>query len=135
MRPKYMSIKTFIYKHGYTIILCVIVAVAMYLRFYRIYDTQPFGWDQARDAWKTRDILTGQVVLNGPRTGIGHFHLGSLWYYFLAPFYYFSKLNPISANYLNFIINLFNILALSWVTKKIYSERTAILVTILYSTI
>ena len=67
-----MNIKkllVFIKKHKFILIFWLIVLVGMYLRFYRIESVQSFGWDQARDAWKTRDIIKGQIVLNGPRTG------------------------------------------------------------------
>lgn len=126
--------KLFILKHRYFFGFLVVLLIGMYLRFYRIYDVQSFGWDQARDAWKTRDILMGQIVLDGPRTGVGHFNLGPLWYYLLSPFYYFAKLDPRGANYLNILVNIFNFCAIFWVTKKIYSPRIALLTSILYAT-
>ena len=77
-----------------------IVLIGMYLRFYKIEYIQSFGWDQGRDAWLVRDIINGKIVLNGPRTGIGHFHLGPLWYYLLVPFYLLTNLDPVGAIYL-----------------------------------
>lgn len=124
----------FIKKHKYIIIFLLIVAIGMYLRFYRIESVQSFGWDQARDAWKTRDIIKGQIVLNGPRTGIGHIHLGSLWYYLLVPFYYLTNLDPVGAIYLNIIVNIFNFIAIFFVTKKIYGEKAALFVSFIYAT-
>ncbi len=112
----------------------LIVSIGMLLRFYRINDIQSFGWDQARDAWLTRDIILGKWVLNGPRTGIGHFHLGPLWYYLLVPFYLLTGLDPVAANYLNFFVNLFNFVAIFWVTKKIFDDRAALFVTFFYAT-
>jgi len=93
----------FIKKHKFILLFLLIVLVGMYLRFYRIESVQSFGWDQGRDAWKTRDIIKGQIVLNGPRTGVGHFHLGSIWYYMLVPFYLLTNLDPVGAIYLNII--------------------------------
>jgi 4-amino-4-deoxy-L-arabinose transferase-like glycosyltransferase len=112
----------------------LIVSIGMLLRFYRINDIQSFGWDQGRDAWLTRDIIQGKWVLNGPRTGVGHFHLGPLWYYLLVPFYLMTGLDPVAANYLNFIVNLFNFAAIYWVTKKILDDRAALFVTFFYAT-
>ena len=124
--------KDFFNKHKYSIAFILILLVGMYLRFYRIGYVQSFGWDQARDAWKVRDIIKGQIVLNGPRTGIGHFHLGPLWYYLLIPFYYFSRLDPGSANYLNMIVNIFNFVAIFVVTKHLFDKNVALFVSLIY---
>jgi len=115
------------------VIFIFIVLLGMYLRFFRIESFQEFGWDQARDAWKTRDIIKGQIVLNGPRTGIGHMELGPLWYYLLAPFYYFSNLDPTGAIYLNFFVNIFNFISIFWVTKKIFDNRAGLFVSFFYA--
>lgn len=124
----------FIKKHRFILLFLLIVLVGMYLRFYRIESVQNFGWDQGRDAWKVRDIIKGQVVLNGPRTGVGHFHLGSVWYYMLVPFYLLTNLDPVGAIYLNIIVNLFNFAAIFYVTKKIYGEKAALFVSFIYAT-
>src|SRR3989339_295403 len=124
----------FIKKHKFILLFLLIVLVGMYLRFYRIESVQSFGWDQGRDAWKTRDIIKGQIVLNGPRTGVGHFHLGSIWYYMLVPFYLLTNLDPVGAIYLNIIVNLFNFAAILFVTKKIYGEKAALFVIFIYAT-
>lgn len=115
-------------------IFLLIVFLGMLLRFYKINDVQSFGWDQARDAWLTRDIIQGKWVLNGPRTGVGHFHLGPLWYYLLVPFYLLTGLDPVAANHLNFIVNLFNFAAIFWVTKKILDDRAALFTIFFYAT-
>lgn len=114
-------------------VFILIIALGMYLRFFRVESFQEFGWDQARDAWKTRDIITGKLVLNGPRTGVGHMELGPLWYYLLAPFYLITKLDPMGANYLNFFVNIFNFIAIFWVTKKIFNKNAALFVSLFYS--
>lgn len=121
-------------KNKFLLVFILIVLVGMYLRFYRIESVQSFGWDQGRDAWKVRDIINGQMVLNGPRTGIGHMHLGSLWYYLLAPFYLVTNQDPVGAIYLNIIVNLFNFIAIFFVTKKIYGEKAGLFVSFIYAT-
>lgn len=124
----------FVKNHRFILLFSLIVLVGMYLRFYKIESVQSFGWDQARDAWKTRDIIKGQIILNGPRTGIGHMHLGSLWYYLLVPFYYLTNLDPKGAIYLNIIVNLFNFIAIFFTTKKIYGDKAALFVSFIYAT-
>lgn len=131
---KYNKFFEIINKYKFILIFLLIILVGMYLRFYKIEYIQSFGWDQARDAWKVRDIIKGQIVLNGPRTGIGHFHLGPLWYYLLVPFYYLTNLDPVGVIYLNIIVNLFNFVAIFLVTKKIYGEKAALFVSFIYAT-
>ena len=52
----------------------ILLLIFLYLRFWNIENTMEYGWDQARDAWKVRDILSGTVVFDGPRR--------TIWEYF-----------------------------------------------------
>lgn len=122
-------------KKYWLIIFVFITLVGLYLRFFKIESSQGFGWDQARDAWLVRDILVKKVwVLNGPRTGVGHFHLGPLWYYLLVPFYYLTNLDPMGANYLNILVNVINFLIIFWVTLKMFDKKTALFTILIYAT-
>jgi len=116
----------FLIKHRFLLTFFVIMLIGLYLRFYKVEVTQSFDWDQAKESWKTRDVLMGQLVLEGPRTGVGRFHLGPLWYYLLSPFYYITKLDPMGANYLNFLINIFNFIVFYLITRKIFNEYAAL---------
>ncbi len=116
------------------LLLVIIILLGLYLRFYRIETSLKFGWDQARDSWKVRDILVKhQLVLNGPRTGIGHFHLGPLYYYLLTPFYFMTNLDPTAANYFNMLANMFNFIAIYLVTKKLFSQNLGLFAVALYA--
>ncbi|MBI5127451.1 hypothetical protein HZA76_03260 [Candidatus Roizmanbacteria bacterium] len=122
-------------KNLHWIIFFLILIVGFYLRFYGIEAAQNFGWDQGRDAWLVRDIIVKHVwVLNGPRTGVGHFHLGPLWYYLLVPFYYLTKLDPMGANYLNILVNVLNFFFIFWVSLKIFNKKTALFIIFIYAT-
>ncbi len=127
------KIKAFVDRNVWIIFIVILVA-GLWLRFYRIEEFLNFGWDQARDAWITRDILMGKYTLIGPRTGIGHFHLGPLYFYLLAPFYYLSNYDPAASNYLNIILNIINFVILFIVTKKIFNNFAALFVTLIYAT-
>ena len=127
------NIKKVVLENGVLILFLLLVLVGLYLRFWNFENSISFGWDQARDAWKTRDLLVGKWVLDGPRTGVGHFHLGPLWFYLLWPFYYLTGWDPIGAIYLNFFVNIFNFVALFWVTRKVFSDNAALFVTFLYA--
>jgi len=62
---KLKKLLDFIKKNKFYLIFILIFIIGMYLRFYKIDDYRTFGWDQARDAWKVRDIIKGQIVLIG----------------------------------------------------------------------
>jgi 4-amino-4-deoxy-L-arabinose transferase-like glycosyltransferase len=111
-----------------------ILIIGLYLRFWNYEHTTAYGWDQARDAWKVRDILLGQIVLNGPRTGIGHFFLGPLWYYILVPFYAITHLDPIGALYANIVVNIFDFVAVFYVAQKIFNKNAALFAIFLLAT-
>lgn len=115
------------------LVFIFILIIGLYLRFYGIQETVQFGWDQGRDAEVVRNILHGKFTFIGPRTGIGHFHLGPVYYYMLAPFYYFANLDPMASNYFNFVANIINFVIIFIVTKKIFNNRTALFVITIYA--
>lgn len=119
----------------YLLLFIVILALALYLRFHG-YETDPtrfFGWDQARDAWKIRDIIQGQLVLDGPKTGIGNLHLGPLYFYLVAPFYLITKLDPVGSIYFLIFANIVNFFTLFVVTKKLFSLKAALFAVFLFA--
>lgn len=116
------------------ILFIPILIIGLYLRFYHIEEVLSFGWDQGRDAWAIRGIIQGEYTLIGPRTGIGHFHLGPVYYYFLLPFFYATNLDPMASNYFNIIANIINFVILFVVTKKIFNNHAAFFVTLIYAT-
>jgi hypothetical protein len=118
----------------YIIIFLAILSFGMYLRFWNIQYVQGFGWDQARDAWKVRDLLAGNYPLEGPKTGIGQFHLGPLHYYFMAPFFIATQLDPMASNYYNIFINTLTFLVVFFVLRSIFNTKTALIGLLLYAT-
>lgn len=116
------------------IIFAVILLIGMSLRYYQIENTVNFGWDQARDSWVVSDILKGKFTLVGPRTGIGHFNLGPLHFYLLAPFFALTKFDPVALHYLNFILNILNFVIIFFVAKKILNNYSALFISLIYAT-
>jgi len=115
------------------IVFILILIIGMYLRFYDFQNVIGFGWDQGRDAQMVRNILSGKLTLIGPRTGVGHMHLGPVYYYILAPFYYFTNLDPVGSDYLNILMNIINFVIIFIVTKKLFGKYNALFVTLIYS--
>lgn len=64
-----------------------------------------FGYDQARDAVISQQILRGDLKIQGPPASTpGLFH-GVFYYYLLAPAYYFGEGSPIAAAYFIAFLN------------------------------
>lgn len=126
------TINNFVNTKGWVIFLAILV-LGLYLRFYHIQYIESFGWDQGRDAWTIRDILQGKFTLLGPRTGVGHMHLGPVYYYLLAPFFYFTNLDPMGSNYFNMLANIINFVLIYFVTRKIFSNYSALFVVLIYA--
>ncbi len=126
------AILTLIDKKSWLVFL-IIVCIGLYLRFYLIEQNFEFGWDQARDSWVAREVLQGDFPLIGPRTGVGNFRIGPVYFYLLAPFYYFTGLDPMATNYFNILSNIINFLLIFYVTKKLSNNYTALFVIALYS--
>lgn len=120
-------------RHFFTTLTIIIVLVGLYLRYYHIEQSVSFGWDQGRDAWVIRDILQGKLTWDGPRTGVGHFHLGPIYFYLVAPFIALTHLDPVGTIYFNILANIVNFTAIFFVIKKMLSFKAALLGLFIYS--
>ncbi len=77
-------------------LLLIILAVALFLRLYKISGFMTFLGDEGRDVRIVRDLITkGNLVFIGPMTSIGNMYLGPLYYYMMAPALFLSGLNPV----------------------------------------
>jgi 4-amino-4-deoxy-L-arabinose transferase-like glycosyltransferase len=132
-KPSYLKKIDDFFTSKIWIIFIAILLIGLYLRFYQIEAAISFGWDQSRDAWEIRNILHGGFTLIGPRTGVGHMHLGPVYYYLLAPFYYLTNFDPMGSNYFNILSNIFNFVVLFVVTRKIFGNYAAAFVVLIYS--
>src|SRR3990167_8497982 len=58
-----------------------------------------FGYDQARDAVISQQILKGDIKIQGPPASTPGLYHGALYYYVLAPGYLLGHASPIVAAY------------------------------------
>jgi len=105
------------------VVLFGITALALVLRLLG-YEHITFGYDQARDALEAMSIFTtDHIKIIGPQTDIpGLFH-GPLYWYLLAPFYYFGGGNPYIAKMLLVLSSLACIPTLYFVSYKIWGNK------------
>lgn len=72
------------------------MVLGFFLRTYYLNQNKiTFGYDQARDAYVTSQIIQGDLKILGPPVSIGGFFHGVAYYYFIAIPYYISHGNPI----------------------------------------
>lgn len=64
-----------------------------------------FGYDQARDAIISQQILAGDWKILGPPASIPGLYHGVFYYYLLAPAYFFGHGSPLSAAYWIALLN------------------------------
>lgn len=125
--------KHFFSKNKITIAFLLILAAALFIRFWQIEKIVGFGLDQGRDAWTVKDIVDGKLTLKGPQTGIGKFYLGPAYFYMLVPFFLIFRMDPTAANYLNILINIATFCALFIVARKIFGTFHAFISLIIYA--
>jgi len=92
-------------RRGRLLILLFIFLSAVLLRFLYFPDNTYFGFDQARDAFAVREILSGHFKITGPPTATGIFHHGVLYYYLFAPLYFFSGGDPVAVSLFLRVLN------------------------------
>jgi len=112
------------------IFLILIIALAIFLRFYNLQNTFMFQGDQGRDALIVANIFKEKdPVFIGPVTSIGNMYLGPFYYYFMLPFLYLSYPNPIGPVYAVAALSVITVVLIYLISKKIFNQKVAVLAT------
>lgn len=78
------------------IFLLLLLLSGIFFRFFKLEQSLSFLGDEGRDMLIVMDIIRGKnFPLIGPRTSVGKLYLGPIYYYFIAPFAWLFKLNPV----------------------------------------
>lgn len=111
----------------------LIFLVAIFIRFLYFPDNIYFGYDQARDAFSTLEILKGDLKLIGPTTAFEGLHHGVLYYYILAPFYGLGQMSPeVSAAALR-IFNALGVILIFLTAKIIFGRSVGLIAALLFA--
>lgn len=79
-----------------TVLLVIILLFAAYLRLYKIGNYLTFLGDEGRDVLVVkRMIVDHKFTLLGPTASVGGFFLGPIYYYFMLPFLWAWRLDPV----------------------------------------
>ncbi len=121
------TVLNFIKKHPGILIILVLTLVATFLRLYNLERYATFLADQGRDAIIIKRLATFEhFTAIGPPTSVGYVFLGPFYYYFIAPWFWLFRFQPVG---LVFGVAFFSICFIPvnyLVIKKIFDEKTAI---------
>lgn len=105
------------------ILLGTLVVIAFFLRvMYLPQNALSFYYDTARDAFTIRNILAGDIKVQGPPVSIGGIFHGVAYYYFLLPAYFVGAGNPIVAAYYQAFFSSLSIICVYFLTRTIFDD-------------
>ena len=94
----------------------------------------PFSYDQARDAYTIKDLLSGDLKIQGPPTSTRDFFHGVLYYYALAPGYWLGHGSPLVATAWMALLNSAGIFLAYYIGQRLFHNRFhAALLALLYA--
>lgn len=113
--------------------LIFIFLIAYFLRVYYLpKGILTFGYDQARDAIISQNILGGDLKIQGPPASTpGLFH-GVFYYYLLAPSYFFGNGSPIASAYWIALLNALTVFLVYWITLLFSKSKSASLLSSIF---
>lgn len=128
-RPgKFLFIRTLLTRKT-TLILILLLAVHIFLRFYQLAERSHLGWDEIDAAWAAKRIIVDrEIVLQGPvAKGNSGIYMGPLFFYSIAPFYALTNLHPIASPLYAGFMSIVSFFVLYMVTKKIFNPYVALI--------
>ena len=122
-----------LFKKKILLLLLPIFILALVLRFLYYPQNTYFGFDQARDVFAVREILSGNLKIVGPPTANGVLHHGVLYYYIFAPFYFLSGGDPTAASVFLRVLNASGIFLIFLVVVPLFGARAALFAAFLFA--
>ncbi len=117
------------------IFLSLIMALAIFLRFYRISELHFFTYDQARDDLIAKRILVDhQWTLLGPQSSIGGVYSPPFYYYTIALPLWIFRMNPVGVDIYTALIGSLTVLLVFFMAKAFFGKPAGIFAAFLYVT-
>lgn len=114
-------------KFRIVLILVLVIFLGSILRFYRMRELSTFLADQAIELSGAVQILQGKFTLIGIKTSVSEIRNGAVMYYFLAPFLYLFRLDPIAGGVLQSFLSLSTVTMVYYLGKKFNDEKGGIM--------
>jgi len=114
-------------------ILLLIFIAAVGLRFLYFPDNIYFGYDQARDAFISKELLQGHLKIIGPTTSLPGLNHGALFYYIFAPVYFVSQFDPTGLSVFLRIYNALGVFLIFFIGKNLFNKWVGIISALLFA--
>lgn len=122
-------------QHKAMLCLIILFLFHIFFRFYGFETKHGFEWDQVDNAWAAKNII---VEHKFPLVGMvakqnSGFYIGPLYYYFVAIFYYLTRLDPIASVIIAGFSSIVSFFVLYFFTKKLFSEGVALVAVFIHT--
>ncbi|MCL4382923.1 MAG: glycosyltransferase family 39 protein [Patescibacteria group bacterium] len=116
------------------LLVFAILLLGAYLRLYRIADYLTFLGDEGRDVLVVkRMIVDHKLTLLGPTASVGGFFLGPIYYYFMLPFLWLFKLDPVGPAVMVALFGILTIFLVYKVGKDLFNLWAGLLAALLFT--
>ena len=129
----FTGIKSLLIKKYSILIFFLILILASFLRLNKISDYMTFLGDEGRDVLVVREILRGDLTLLGPRASAADFYLGPIYYYFMAPFLFFSNYHPVGPAIMVALFGIATVFFIFKIGKEFFGDLAGLLAAALYA--
>lgn len=122
------------FPHLEKIILIFILLIAAYLRLWDIDGYMTFLGDEGRDVLVVkRMIVDHKFTLLGPTASVGGFFLGPIYYYFMLPFLWAFRLNPVGPAVMVALFGVATVYLVYRAGKDFFNQEIGFLSAFLYT--
>lgn len=121
-------------KRWWLVPLLIILGFATYLRLYMISGYMTFLGDEGRDVLVVMHMIVNhKFTLLGPTASVGGFFLGPIYYYFMLPFLWAWKLNPVGPAIMVALFGIATVYLVFKVGKEFVSPWVGLIAASLYA--
>jgi 4-amino-4-deoxy-L-arabinose transferase-like glycosyltransferase len=116
------------------VLILVILAIGAYLRLHKISEYMTFLGDEGRDVLVVKHIIVDhKFTLLGPTASVGGFFLGPIYYYFMVPFLWVWKLDPVGPAVMVALFGIATIYLVYRIGRDFFSESVGLIAAALYA--
>ncbi|CAN5168626.1 hypothetical protein BH09PAT1_BH09PAT1_5760 [soil metagenome] len=121
------------FNYNTTFFVGVILALAAFLRLYRISDYMNFLGDEGRDVLTVKHILEGQLTLLGPRSSAADFYYGPIYYYLITPFLWLFHYDPVGPAVFIALLGIFTVYLVYYIGNRWFGRAAGLIAAGLYA--
>ncbi len=128
------SARQYVIKNWWIVPLVIILLLAGYERLHNIAGYMTFLGDEGRDVLIVKRMLVDhKFTLLGPTASVGGFFLGPIYYYFMLPFLWLWRLNPVGPAIMVGLFGIATVYMVYLVGKKFFDSWTGLFAASLYA--